>query len=319
MPNRNTISTHFRGGTLKELGKFVFFAGKGGVGKTTCSSIYALKCSKKGLKTLLVSTDPAHSTDKILETKLSEETKKIKEDLWAKQVDASKEAERHRKKIKKEMKQIVGPDMVDKLKGYLKMTHNSPGVKESALLDALIKTMKKSKEYDRVVFDTAPTGETMRLLQLPELLSSWSGQLIERRKENLERLGKVGDESKIDITEDPLVKRLKTRENKLKFGRKVLLSKSSIVPVITPEKLSMLETQDSIELLEKMGIDIPGIVLNRVAGEGASDERKSYEEKVLKEINEKMGKEILGEIPLMEEEIIGIDRLGKHTEELDIV
>ncbi|MFW5904440.1 MAG: ArsA family ATPase, partial [Candidatus Saliniplasma sp.] len=177
---------------MEELEKFVFFAGKGGVGKTTCSSIYALKCSEGGLKTLLVSTDPAHSTDKILETTLSENQKKIKEDLWAKQIDASKEAKSHRKKIEKEMKQVVGPDMMNKLQGYLKMTHNSPGVKESALLDALIRTMKESERYDKVVFDTAPTGETMRLLQLPELLSSWSEQLIERRKENLEKLGKVG-------------------------------------------------------------------------------------------------------------------------------
>ncbi|MEF8832066.1 MAG: TRC40/GET3/ArsA family transport-energizing ATPase [Candidatus Thermoplasmatota archaeon] len=303
---------------MKELEKFVFFAGKGGVGKTTCSSIYALKCSKGGLKTLLVSTDPAHSTDKILETTLSENEKKIKEDLWAKQIDASKEAKSHRKKIEKEMKQVVGPDMMNKLQGYLKMTHNSPGVKESALLDALIRTMKESERYDKVVFDTAPTGETMRLLQLPELLSSWSERLIERRKENLEKLGKVGDKSKIDLEDDPLIKRLKSRENKLKFGRKVLLNRSSVVPVITPEKLSMLETKDSIKSLENMGVDIPGVVLNRVASETASEKRKNYEKKILNEIKKKMDKKVMGRVPLMEEEIIGIEQLSEHINELEI-
>lgn len=303
---------------MSDLQKFVFFAGKGGVGKTTCSSIYALKTSNEGLKTLLVSTDPAHSTDKILEMELGEKPKKLKENLWAKQIDAKKEAERHREKIKDEMEKVVGPDMVNKLKGYLKMTHNSPGVKESALLDALIKTMKNSKKFDKVVFDTAPTGETMRLLELPELLSTWSEQLIERRRKNLEKLGKVGEKNKIDLEDDPLVQRLNSRERKLKFGKKKLLNRSSVVPVITPEKLSLLETMDSIEFLQKMGVHIPGIVLNRVSKEGTSGKRKNYEEKILKEIDQKVDKEILGEIPLMEEEIIGVDQLSKHIDDLQM-
>lgn len=303
---------------MSNLQKFVFFAGKGGVGKTTCSSIYALKTSNEGLKTLLVSTDPAHSTDKILEMKLGEKTKKVRKNLWAKQIDAQKEAERHREKIRDEMEKVVGPDMVSKLKGYLKMTHNSPGVKESALLDALIKTMRNSKKYDKVVFDTAPTGETMRLLQLPELLSAWSEQLIERRRKNLEKLGKVGGKSKINLEDDPLVQRLNSREKKLKFGKKMLLKRSSVVPVITPEKLSLLETMDSIKFLQKMGVHIPGIVLNRVTEEGSSEKRNDYEEKVLKEIDQKVNKEILGKIPLMEEEIIGIDQLSKHIDSLEV-
>ncbi len=304
---------------MSDLQKFVFFAGKGGVGKTTCSSIYALKTSNEGLKTLLVSTDPAHSTDKILEMELGEKPKKVKENLWAKQIDAKKEAERHREKIKDEMEKVVGPDMVNKLKGYLKMTHNSPGVKESALLDALIKTMKNSKKFDKVIFDTAPTGETMRLLQLPELLSAWSEQLVERRRKNLEKLGKVGGKNKIDLEDDPLVQRLNSREKKLKFGKKMLLNRSSVVPVITPEKLSLLETMDSIEFLQKMGVHIPGIVLNRVSEEGTSGKRKDYEEKVLKEINQKVDKEILGKIPLMEEEIIGVDQLSKQIDNLKVI
>ncbi|MFP4001176.1 MAG: ArsA-related P-loop ATPase [Thermoplasmata archaeon] len=142
--------------------------------------------------------------------------------------------------------------------------------------------------------------------------------MIERRKENLEKLGKVGDKSKIDLEDDPLIKRLKSRENKLKFGRKVLLNRSSVVPVITPEKLSMLETKDSIKSLEKMGVDIPGVVLNRVAGETASEKRKNYEKKILNEIKKKMDKKVRGRVPLMEEEIIGIEQLSEHINELEI-
>ena len=306
---------------MKELEKFVFFAGKGGVGKTTCSSIYAIKCSNEGMKTLLVSTDPAHSTDKILEAELGSKPKKIDNNLWAKQIDASQEAEEHMKRIKKEIKQVVGPDMVNKLKSYLKLAHNSPGVKESALLDGIIKTMKNSKKFDKVVFDTAPTGETMRLLQLPELLSSWSDSLIERRRENLERLGKVKKDEDIPSKKDPLIQQLEKRNKRLKFGRKVLLKDSSVVPVVTPEKLSMMETWDSIKFLEEMGVSIPGIVLNRVSSKSSdkSENRKNYEKKVIDEINERFNKEIIGKIPMRDEEIIGLDELKKHIKYIKIL
>lgn len=300
---------------LMDLKRLVFFAGKGGVGKTTVSCAYALKCSKEGVDILLVSTDPAHSTDKVFETTLGNEPGMVREGLYAKQIDTEKESRKHMKAIENEMRQVVSPETLSNLKSYLEMAHSSPGVEEAAMLDAIIDTVRDMKTR-KIVFDTAPTGQTLRLLNLPKFLDSWSSGLINRRKEDLERLGKIdGTESKTPI-KDPLVEKLKERKGRLDFGKRILQEKSSIVPVLTPERLSVMETTESLKQLKELGIDIPGVIINKIS-KGLGEGRMEYEKKVIEEIEEKF--KILGRIPMMEEEIIGTKKLKDVSKRLNFL
>lgn len=299
-----------------ELEKFVFFAGKGGVGKTTCSCAYAVKCFKQGMDVLLVSTDPAHSTDKVFKTEISYEPTEIREGLSVQQIDAEREAEKHMKGIEEEMRQIINPETISNLKDYLKTAHNSPGVNQASTLDAMINIMNNSKE-EKVVFDTAPTGQTLRLLDLPDFLDSWSERLIKQRRKDLERLGKVNEEAE-SFEEDPLVKRLQERKNFLKFGRKTLRERSSVIPVLTPERLSVMETLDSVERIEENGISVPRVIINRITkGSPERARRNEYEEEIIREIEDRFV--ALGKIPMMDEEIIGMDKLEQISKKIDAI
>lgn len=298
---------------MKEsLKKIVFFAGKGGVGKTTCSLAYSLKCSKEDVKTLVTSTDPAHSTSHLLDLDVGDEPTKIRKNLYAKEINPKEEAQKHQKKIMEEIRQLLSPETISSIKKYLKMTHNSPGVIESAILDAIIDTIKE-EEYEKIVFDTAPTGQTLRILQLPEILDSWANSLIERRREDIERMKSIDSSEKPG---GPLIQKLKERRDKLRYGRNKIINNSSLIPVMTPEKLSLEETKEGIKSFEKAKINVPGIIINKVSQH--SEKRKEYEENRIKEIKKEIGKKVLGKIPRRETEVVGLDKLNEITDYIDI-
>src|SRR6056297_335212 len=147
------------------MNKFVFFGGKGGVGKTTVSCAYGLKCAREGLKTLVVSTDPAHSTSDVFDQQFGDEPERVEayENLWAMELDPDEEVERHMMEIKRTMSDQVSPAIVNEIDRQIELAHRTPGAHEAALFDRFIDVMREAStpdggDYDRVVFDTSPTG-----------------------------------------------------------------------------------------------------------------------------------------------------------------
>jgi len=163
--------------------RLVFFGGKGGVGKTTLAAAFASLLAEKGQKTLLVSTDPAHSTSDILGKKLSGEPTEIGSNLFAVEIDAAADASEYIEKIKRESKDSVSPEVLPTVEKHLEMSKSNPGTEESALFDRFVDLIALCPgTYDRVVFDTAPTGHTLRLLTLPALLSAWVEGMVRQRE-----------------------------------------------------------------------------------------------------------------------------------------
>jgi len=147
--------------------KIIFFGGKGGVGKTSCASAYALASAKSGDKTLLVSTDTAHSLSDIFNKKLGPKEKKIEENLYCIEIDADEEAKKYIEGIKKNISESIDPNVVEEIKKQLEMAYVSPGTQENALFDKIMDLIEtKIGGYKRIVFDTAPTGATLRLISL---------------------------------------------------------------------------------------------------------------------------------------------------------
>ena len=120
------------------MNKLVFFGGKGGVGKTTSSSAYAYYCAKNGEKTLLVSTDPAHSLCDIFEMKIGSKIIELENNLFALEIDPEEESQNYVKNIKKNMKDIVSPVIVKEIEKQLDAASVSPGSDESAVFDKLM-------------------------------------------------------------------------------------------------------------------------------------------------------------------------------------
>lgn len=271
--------------------KIIFFGGKGGVGKTSCSSAFAVYNSKKGRKTLLVSTDPAHSISDIFERPIGRQIVKLMENLDGVEIDAEFESKQYIKRIRANLKNIISPIIIEEINKQLDVASVSPGTHEAALFDKMIEIInKKSKEYDHIIFDTAPAGHTIRLLTLPELLGMWIDVILSKRRKALTLFYMLKSKNDFDKERDPVVKILLRRKENIDKARKLLIDKRnmSFIFVMNAEKLSIEETKKAINLLEKYKIPIKELIVNKILPEKASDEfwkrKKELENRYLDEI-----------------------------------
>ena len=314
------------------MNKFVFFGGKGGVGKTTVSSAYGLKCARDGLRTLLVSTDPAHSTSDVFDQQFDDDPTAVEghENLLAMELDPEEEVQRHMTEIKSTMSDQVSPAIVNEIDRQIELAHRTPGAYEAALFDRFIDVMRDSDGYDRVVFDTSPTGGTLRLLALPEFLQSWIERLTAKRKESVDLFEKaaIGDkEARQKLQEDPIIRRLTERKEMFEFAGETLRNQSAFYLVLNPDELSIEESHRAVADLTDAGLTVGGLVVNKVApepddgetGTGATYLRERYrtERDRLDRIRAEFDQPVVAVIEQRVSEIKG-ELLSEITAELDI-
>lgn len=293
--------------------KLIFFGGKGGVGKTTSSAAFAFLCAKNGEKTLLVSTDPAHSLSDIFEKKIGSTITGLNKNLYALEIDPEEETQNYIKGIKSKMKDTVSPVIIKEIESQLDAASISPGSDESAVFDKLMEIIIDYREkYDRIIIDTAPTGHTLRLLSLPELLGGWMDRLIEKRVQAMElyEMSKRYDSKlKKIIAEDPVIATLKTRKEKMEKTREILTDQDlvSFIFVLNAERLAIEETKKAITILEKYHFVINNVVVNRILPENLQDsfwqKRKDMEKIYLKEIEESFPDKHIIKVPLIDADV----------------
>lgn len=267
--------------------EFVLYGGKGGVGKTTMAAATGIASAVDGTRTLVVSTDPAHSLSDTLETDIPPEPTRIREDipLFAAEIDPD---------VAMEDAAVFGTGAGDGAGGGAGASDGQdaggpfggmggpfadlfggdgpmspgamPGADEAAAMQALLRYMDDDR-FDRVVVDTAPTGHTLRLLELPEQLDSLVGRLLRFREKlggMLENLGGLFGEDEPgheqgmgDLDE------LKARVERL---RSVLTdrSRTDFRVVMVPEVMSVRESTRLVRRLEEYGIPVRTVIVNRV-------------------------------------------------------
>lgn len=299
---------------IKSNEKIIFIGGKGGVGKSTTAAALALKFSKKGNKTLLISTDPAHNLGDIFNQKIGGKTTQITETLFGVEIDPERETAQYIAGVKENIKGLVQSTMMEEVHRQLDTARASPGADEAALFDKLISIiLEKSGEFDKLVFDTAPTGHTIRLLSLPELMGVWIEGLLEKRhktKENYSRLLADGEP-----IEDPIYDVLKERQNRFSRVRKILLDQTitRFIFVLNPERLPILETKKAINLLKKYDLLVNTLVINKVLSEEVDGkffrQRKEHEEQYVTRIEEVFMKQQLIYVPFFPHDITSKDQL----------
>jgi arsenite-transporting ATPase len=300
--------------------KFVFFGGKGGVGKTTVASAYAAKCADDGIETLVVSTDPAHSTSDVFDQDFSDEPARVKgrEHLWAMELDPDEEVQQHLQGIKRTMNEQVSAGIVNEIDRQIELAHRTPGAYEAALFDRFIDVMESSENYDRVVFDTSPTGGTLRLLALPDFLGEWIDRLIAKRSNSIDLFEKaaIGDEEARErARQDPIIARLRERKENFEFAATTLRERASFFLVMNPDELSIRETDRTIGSLGEYGLGVQGLLVNRLTpepeeaedGRGARylRERRETERERLARIREDLSPPVIATIETCVEEVRG--------------
>lgn len=298
--------------------KILFFGGKGGVGKTSCSSSYALSRAAEGHRVLIVSTDPAHSISDVFEKPIGSSPTELYPNLMAIEIDPQTESESYINGIRKNLKTIYSPIILAEINKQLDAASISPGSHESALFDKMMDIINNSSEnYDYIIFDTAPTGHTIRLLSLPELMGGWIETLISKRRKTIKLKTMLDPKRKI---EDPVIEILQRRKENLEKARSILLSddKMGFVFVINPEKLPIDETKKAVSLLSKYSIPIDSIIVNKIMPEKNIDpfwaHKKEKEAVYLSQIDTEFRGIRIHKIPLLENDMDNknLEVLSKH-------
>ncbi|WP_102262790.1 ArsA family ATPase [Mesobacillus jeotgali] len=295
--------------------KIYFIGGKGGVGKSTTSAAMALLLAKKGKKILLVSTDPAHNTGDLFHRNFSGgKIERATENLDVLEIDSEQESRNYIKGVKGNLKGLVKATMLEEVNRQIDMAASSPGAEEAALFDKITSLiLEEITNYDAIVFDTAPTGHTIRLLTLPELMGVWMDGLLERRRKVNENYAQWMNDG--EISEDPLYDKLNERKNRFKCVREILLdeTQTQYVFVLNAERLPILETAKAIDTLHHHGIHVNSIVVNKVIPDEADgrfmEQRRTNERVYLDEIKDKFKNQRQIFLPLLEHDISSLATL----------
>ena len=297
----------------------IFVGGKGGVGKSTSAAAIAWQSAKAGHRTLLVSTDPAHNVGDIFNEQIGGRTKEIAENLYALEIDPEIETENYIKGVKENIRGTVHTSMMEEVNRQLDTAKASPGADEAALFDKLIHIILEERQhFDKLVFDTAPTGHTIRLLSLPELMGVWIEGLLDKRRKTNENYTALLNDG--EPREDPIYDVLRERQERFSKARDILLDakQTGFVFVLNPERLPILETKKALELLDKYHLHVKTLIVNKVLPEKVEgaffQERKKHETKYMDMIKETFPKQQLLYIPLFSQDIISKQQLEQFSQ-----
>jgi arsenite-transporting ATPase len=301
----------------------VFFGGKGGVGKTTCSAAFALAASRRGQRILLVSTDPAHSTADIFQAPIGPVERELQPRLTALEIDAAGEASRYISDVKRDIERMFSPGVIREAHRQIEMAAASPGLLEVALLDRMIDLiLNRSRAYDTIVLDTAPTGHTLQLLRMPDAITTWIQALVRHRRAILEIDRGAEQTPEAAAAADPVLAALERRHERLAQLRRIMTdrSRTSFVFVMIPERLAIEETARAAEQLADTGVDVAGLVVNRVLPDGLEGEfyrsRKAQEETYLKEIDRRFARLPRVRVRQLPRDVYGLESLALVSDQL---
>ena len=306
--------------------RIVFVGGKGGVGKTTTAAALALAAS----------TDPAHSLGDIFGRSIGDSETLLAPNLTGLEIDPDRAAAAHIATVKERMKTLVHPRLYDEIDRQLDLAAHAPGATEAALIERVAELMAEAgARFDLVVFDTAPSGHTVRLLSLPEVMAAWMDGLLRHRARS-SRLGAMlghlggerrqGDElSLIDQHEDHprdspearINDVLAARRRKFLVARERLLDTAgtAFLLVVNPDRLSILESRRVVETLARFDLPVSSLIVNRVLPDTADasgafiDARRAQERTYLREIESVFPGLPRTVIPLRPDDVHGLDAL----------
>jgi arsenite-transporting ATPase len=251
--------------------RVVLFTGKGGVGKTTVAAATAVRAAEAGLRTLVMSTDPAHSLGDSFDEEIGSAPTRIADRLWAQQIDAQERLEDNWREIQDYMIQLMNWAGTETIQAE-ELTV-LPGLDEIfSLID--VKTHVESGAYDVLIVDCAPTAETLRLLSLPDVMQWYIERIfpVERRIVKTVR-PIVSRVTTLPIAGDRVFDAVERLHRNLDSVKKILTDEavSSVRLVVNPEKMVIAEARRTYTYLGLFGYRVDAVVVNRVLPPDVTD------------------------------------------------
>jgi len=309
-------------GLKEDALKLILFGGKGGVGKTTCASSTGLYLAKD-FKTLLISTDPAHSLSDSLGQEIGSEIKEVKgvKNLSALEISAEKALSKFKIKYETQIRKILDTSTyLDQEDIDSIFSLPIPGIDEVMGFKTIVDLIEEAK-FDKYIVDTAPTGHALRLLTLPELLDDWIKVMAKMRWKYRYMVETFSGKYNPDEGDDFLVEMKKTVNRIEGLLRSGLASE--FIAVTIPEDMAIQETERLVNNLNKFSLKVKQLVVNNVleflpAGQAGRHcefcrERSKAQEEYIKQIRRKFSNLKTTIIPLQPREVKGIEALDKFT------
>ncbi len=300
--------------------RIILYTGKGGVGKTTVAAATAVKCSQLGYKTLVLSTDPAHSLRDSFNKALGPEPKKIANNLYGQEIDVYYSVEKYWGKLTEYLQSLLGWMNVDDI--LAEEFSVFPGMEEiSSFL--WVNSHYHEADYDVIIVDSAPTGETLRLLSLPDVARWWLVKIfpIEKRVMKVIKPA-VRIVSNMPLPEEKTYDAIEVLFEKLDAIRQVFADPkvTSMRLVMNLENMVIKETQRAYTYLNLYGYPVDSLIINRTLPEELDHpyfkKWRKKQEKYREDINDMFSPLPTFEAPLFPEEIQGLKSLERFSTEL---
>lgn len=295
--------------------RIILYTGKGGVGKTSISAATALQSAKQGLKTLVMSTDPAHSLGDSFGIKLSSEPQEIRENLWAQEINTIYEMEKGWGKLQKYITLLFTSKAADDI--TTEELTMFPGMED---LISLLRVLDyyKQKTYDVIIIDCAPTGETLAMLSFPDMLGWWMEKLFPIKRKVLKVVRPVAQPLLgVPLPTDDIMDELTNTLEQLGEMRDILSNRevTSIRVVVNPEKMVIKEAQRSFTYLNLYDYNVDAIMINRVIPNTVTDSYfqawKDAQKKYKALIQDSFQPLPIYEAPMFEQEVVGLSMLER--------
>ena len=308
--------------------RYIYFGGKGGVGKTVVAAAVAHWMAKQGKKTLLASTNPVHSLSNLFQMDVFGKSVLIPgtDNLHVQEIDTKDTIDKSKKEIREKIGWFLKfADIPAKAEDFIESATMNPAFEESAMFENMINIIFEDA-FEFYVFDTAPTANARRLLGMSKVYTLWVDKMMKSREEAKSmRLSLSFRKKKVEEEEDPLLDYLVTFRDRIDHMRILLTDeqKSAFFFVTLLESLPIAVIRRFIGWFEDFGIPIGGVVVNQAidkseVGDDAAEfvvNRIKMQDRYRGEV-EQYFENVRAEIPLFEKEVRGAEMVAKLSEAL---
>jgi arsenite-transporting ATPase len=306
--------------------RYLMYGGKGGLGKTTFSAATAYYLAKKGKRVLVFSVDPQASLSDIFERDIfGKGNIEIMENLFACEVDADKRIQDYQEEIRQKIISMYGMKKIpEEIESYIKASSAEPAMEESAIFDAVVDIVVKG-DFDYYIYDLVPLGHALYYLSMASVYDAWLEKITslrEQMKEYDKAIATMKREE--DMDQDEIYNELMYIKDRIGSSSKIMTDteKTAFFFVLTPEEMTIVDTEKAAQLFAKYNVPLSGYIVNRVINRellednipGYLRNRIGMQADALEMIDKKFGSSVLSAVPEFDSEIKGLDVIRNLAE-----